>query len=89
MIEQAQLTMYYKTIDNKQYDKKLLDLADSFIEGQGDGRISKAEIQALFEAVQDANRVTDIEKATLKYIIDHYNCTTSAILFYNEKKTKV
>jgi hypothetical protein len=76
--------MYYKIIDNKQYDKKLLELADSFIQGQGDGRISKPEMQTLLEAVQDANRVTDIEKDTLQYIIDHYNCTASAMLFYKE-----
>lgn len=77
--------MYYKTIDNKEYDKKLLELADSFIDGQGDGRISKPEMQSLFEAVKDANRVTNIEKATLQYILDHYNCTPSAILYYNER----
>ena len=77
--------MYYKTIDQKKYDKSLLDLADSFVDGQGDGRISKLDIQTLFEAVQDANRVTDTEKDTLVYIKESYLCTTSAILYFNER----
>jgi hypothetical protein len=76
--------MYYVTINGQQYDRALLEMADSLIEGQGDGRISKIELQMLFEKTGDANKVTDIEKKTLKYIIDHYNCTSNAILHYNQ-----
>jgi hypothetical protein len=46
--------------------------------------ISKLELQMLFEKTGDANKVTDIEKNTLKYIIDHYNCTANAIIYYNQ-----
>jgi len=76
--------MYYVTINNQKYDRALLDVADSLVEGQGDGRISKLELQMLFEKTGDANKVTDIEKNTLKYIIDHYNCTANAIIYYNQ-----
>lgn len=76
--------MYYVTINGQQYDRALLKMADSLIEGQGDGRISKIELQMLFEKTGDVNKVTDIEKNTLKYIIDHYNCTSNAILHYNQ-----
>jgi len=76
--------MYYVTINNQKYDRVLLEMADSLVEGQGDGRISKLELQMLFEKTGDANKVTDIEKNTLKYIIDHYNCTANAIIYYNQ-----
>lgn len=76
--------MYYVTINGQQYDRALLEMAGSLIEGQGDGRISKIELQMLFEKTGDANKITDIEKNTLKYIIDHYNCTSNAILHYNQ-----
>ena len=76
--------MYYVTINGQKYDRALLEMADSLIEGQCDGMISKLELQMLFEKTGDANKVTDIEKNTLKYIIDHYNCTANAILHYNQ-----
>jgi hypothetical protein len=76
--------MYYVTINGQKYDRALLDMADSLVEGQGDGRISKSELQMLIEKTDDANKLTEIEKNTLKYIVDHYNCTANAILYYNQ-----
>lgn len=80
---------YYTVVHGKKYDKKLVELATFFIVGQGDGRISKTEMHLLFEAVQDANRVTPIEKETLVYIKDSYNCTPSAISYFNKRFTEL
>ena len=38
---------YYKTIDGNKYDGGLIDLADKLTQGQGDGRLSKADAEQL------------------------------------------
>ena len=57
---------YYKTIDGKDYDREMLEIADEAVAGAGDGRISIENAQKLLGAVKDANKYTDIEKATMK-----------------------
>ena len=59
---------YYKTIEGKHYDREMLEIADEAIAGAGDGRISVEDAQKLLGAVKDANKYTDIEKSTMKYI---------------------
>jgi hypothetical protein len=68
---------YYKEIDGQKYDRALLELADELIQGQGDGRLSKADAEQLLEKVKDGDSYTDIEKATMKYIRDNYKWTDS------------
>jgi len=58
---------YYKTIDGKQMDSRLLDIALKAVEGAGDGRISQ----------QDAE-YTQIEKNTTAYIREHFKWTDTA-----------
>ena len=70
---------YYEIIDNIKYDKKLLDMARDLIKGRGDGRISEDDAKTLIQESLDANKITDIEKQTLQYIIDNFNCTEPAI----------
>lgn len=69
---------YYKTIKGKKFDKELLDMAEEFVSGKGDGRISLAEAKKLIEAVKDGNEYTDIEKRTMEYIRNNYTFTESA-----------
>lgn len=69
---------YYKTIKGKKYDKELLDMAEEFVSGKGDGRISLAEAKKLIEAVKDGNEYTDVEKRTVEYIRNNYTFTESA-----------
>ena len=69
---------YYKTIDGKHYDREMLEIADEAVAGAGDGRISVEDAQKLLGAVQDANKYTDIEKATMKYIRENYKFTYAA-----------
>lgn len=66
---------YYKEIDGKKYDRGLLDSADQLVAGAGDGRLSKADADTLFDKVKDGGSYTDIEKATVKYIRENYNWT--------------
>ena len=69
---------YYKTIDGKKYDGELIELAESLTSGGGDGRISTADAEKLFEAVRDGSSYTDIEKGTVKYIRDNFKWTDAA-----------
>ena len=69
---------YYKTIDGKHYDREMLEIADEAVAGAGDGRISVEDAQKLLGAVKDANKYTDIEKSTMKYIRENYKFTYAA-----------
>ncbi len=66
---------YYKEINGKKYDGKLIDLATQLIKGRGDGRISLDDAKKLLAAVKDSSAYTDIEKETMHYIRDHYKFT--------------
>lgn len=69
---------YYKIIDGQAYDRKVLELAEALITGQGDGRISQADAKQLYEAVQDGKLITAIENATLFYLLETLNFTARA-----------
>lgn len=69
---------YYKTIDGKKYDGELIELAEKLTAGSGDGRISQADAETLYEAVKDGGVYTDIEKDTVAYLRDHFNWTDAA-----------
>lgn len=69
---------YYKVIDGNKYDSEMIVLADQSVAGQGDGRISLEDAKLLLAGVKDANKYTDIEKATMHYIRDHYRFTEAA-----------
>lgn len=69
---------YYKTIDGVKYDGELIELAEKLTSGAGDGRISQADAEQLFEAVKDGDSYTDIEKDTVKYLRDNYKWTDAA-----------
>ena len=71
----AEETSFYKQIDGKQYSRRLLDLADSLVAGQGDGRISVADADKIFDALENDGKYTDLEKDTIAYIRARYNWT--------------
>jgi len=70
---------YYEIINDVKYDKQLLNKARELITGKGDGRISEDDAKLLIQESLDGNKITDIEKQTLQYIIDNFNCTEPAI----------
>jgi hypothetical protein len=66
---------YYKMVDGKQLDARLLEQAEKAVEGTGDGRISLADAETLFNLVKDGNQYTDVEKETMEYIRDNFKWT--------------
>ena len=79
---------YYKNIDGKNYDREMLEIADEAVAGVGDGRISLEDAQKLLGAVKDANKYTDIEKATMKYIRENYKFTYAADQWFRKEIRK-
>ena len=71
-------TSYYQVIEGERYDRSLLLLSDNLVKGQGDGRISEADMKKLVETALDGNKITDCEKKTLKFISNQYNTTDNA-----------
>lgn len=69
---------YYKTIDGKKYDGEIIELAEKLTAGAGDGRISQADAEQLYDAVRDGGAYTDIEKDTMAYIRDNFKWTDAA-----------
>ena len=69
---------YYIDMDGVKCDRKLIKLADGAVSSAGDGRISIADAKALYAAVADHDKYTDVEKATIKYIRENYNFTVEA-----------
>ncbi len=76
---------YYKTIDGVRYDRQLLERAQALTDGRGDGRISLADIQLLYEEVQDRGLITETEERTLAYIRDHFQLTAKALHWLREQ----
>jgi len=76
---------YYKTIDGVRYDRQLLERAEVLTDGRGDGRISLADIQLLYEEVRDRGMITETEERTLAYIRDHFQLTAKALHWLREQ----
>ncbi|MCB0569781.1 MAG: hypothetical protein KDC66_08470 [Phaeodactylibacter sp.] len=79
---------YYRIIDGQRYDRKLLELAQSFTQGQGDGRISQADSELLFGAMQDGRGITAAEKRTLAYLLKQFKWTEKAEAWIKEQLGK-
>jgi len=69
---------YYKVIDGVKYDRGLLDMVEKFA---ADGQIGYPEAKKLWVEAEDGHKVTDIERATLKYATDNYKFTDKAANF--------
>ncbi len=79
------MSSYYKTINGVDYDKAILDLAETSAAGQGDGRISMGDAEKLFAAVKDGNAYTDVEKKSMAYVRDNYKFTDEADTWFRNK----
>lgn len=69
---------YYKIIAGRKYDRQLLETADLYTTGVGDGRFSQNDAQEIYQEAYDRGRISDIERQTLFYILDNYNFTDKA-----------
>lgn len=76
--EDRESRSYYEIIEGKKYDKAILDATRKAVAGQGDGRISMEDAQKIYQAVNDANQYTDVEKDTLKYIRENFRWTEAS-----------
>ncbi len=79
---------YYVTIDGKKMDKRLLEMAQRAVAGQGDGRISKADAEEMIQVVKDGNVYTAVEKDTMEYIRDQFSWTDSANQWFRSEIAK-
>jgi len=79
---------YYKIINGKKMDSKIIDLAAQLVNGVGDGRLSIQDAEALLKLVIDGNVITTIEEDTIDYIFKTYHWTSAASdWFHNELKS--
>lgn len=76
---------YYKSINGVNYDKGLLELADSLTDGRGDGRISEEDAAGLLKDAMDGGKITRIERRTLEYILLNYKCTDKAVTYLEDR----
>lgn len=76
---------YYRHIDGKRYKAATLNMADEAIEGQGDGRISMADAEMIFDTISSGHGYTQVEKHTVRYLRDNYNWTEEADLLFRTK----
>jgi nucleoid-associated protein YgaU len=72
------MATYYRKIKGKNYDRALLEVAESAVSGKGDNRISLRDAQRIVKKVKDGGAYTDVEKRTVKYIRDKFKFTGEA-----------
>ena len=58
------MSSYYKQINNVKYDRNVLAMAEELQQGQGDGRISKADAKKLSAAVYDGFNGNSVRTGT-------------------------
>jgi hypothetical protein len=79
---------YYKTIDGKKYDGKLIDLADKATMEAKDNRISKEDAAVLLQAIKDGRIYSVKEKSTMAYIRKNYNWTEASDVWFRTEVRK-
>lgn len=67
------------------YDRVLIEAAELAVEGRGDGRISQDDAELIWRMIESDGKVTPVERRTLDYIIENFNCTDPAEAFFREK----
>ncbi|MCC5814300.1 MAG: OmpA family protein [Leptospira sp.] len=70
---------YYKTINGKNYDRDMLNVAEKATPRKKGKPLIEIDLaKKLFKALADGNEYTDVEKKTMKYIRDNYQFTKEA-----------
>lgn len=81
--------MGYQIINGVQYEKELLDLAAKHTTGAGESKLSKDEVQDLFDSAADGRTVTETEKRTLGYIRENFQFTDASAKLFDELFSKL
>lgn len=76
---------YYKIINGHRYDRSLLEAAERFTQGRGEGRISLDEIQEIYGQAADSAKFTETEWQTLRYIGEKFSLTEPAKKWLKER----
>ena len=76
---------YYRTIRGIRYDRSLLEIAEKLAQARDDARLSQADAEVLLEQAQDGHTLTDVERETLRYIIQGFSFTESAAQWLSEQ----
>ncbi|MEM6398277.1 MAG: hypothetical protein AAF741_18140 [Bacteroidota bacterium] len=75
----------FRTIDGARYDGTLIDLAEELVQDHSDGRLSYQDAKKMIATLEDqSGRMTQIERATLAYLIDENYCTHGAQKYFEE-----
>ncbi len=69
---------YYQIINGQRYNASLINNAAFRTRGAGDGRISLQDAQDLWQIAMDGGRITEIEEATIAYLLAAFNWTDAA-----------
>eukprot|EP00929_Paragymnodinium_shiwhaense_P055676 TRINITY_DN2788_c0_g1_i1.p1 TRINITY_DN2788_c0_g1~~TRINITY_DN2788_c0_g1_i1.p1 ORF type:complete len:518 (-),score=217.19 TRINITY_DN2788_c0_g1_i1:289-1842(-) len=69
---------YYITLDGQKCDSGVVEECGKAVAGQGDGRVSVEDAKAVFQKIADGNKVTAIERWTLRYCLTEFQWTQAA-----------
>lgn len=75
---------YYQIINGNRYIASLIQNAQRFTAGAGDGRISLKDAKDLWRMAMDGGRITETEEATLRYLMQALNWTDAATSWMQE-----
>lgn len=80
---------YYKSIGGKNFDRKLLAIAETATPRKKGKPLIELELaKKLVKALLDGNEYTDVEKKTMKYIRDNYAFTKDADVYLRTEVRK-
>lgn len=80
------MSKYYTIINGQRYDASLINNAQFRM--QGSGKITVQEARELWQIAQDGGRITEIEEATLTYMLTTYTFTDAARTWLEEEMAK-
>jgi len=72
------MASYYEVIDGLKLDRAVIDAVRKGVEGKGDGRVSVEDAKEVFEKLKDGNKVTRIERWTLRFCQTEFHWTEAA-----------
>lgn len=84
MIEEK-LGMVLEKLSGAGPDQELVQAAELRIQGRGDGRISLEDAEEIWEIAYEGGILTEREKQTLFYLMEHFKFTEKAEEFMREK----
>lgn len=87
--EQTKLKSFYKIIDGKRHDKRILIETENRTKGRGDGRISLEDAKELWPFIADAGEMKVEERRSVDFVLESYNWTENAKDWFEAKVGKI